>query len=34
MSHSDIATTRIYVNLHADDLKENYEKFNTLAKLI
>ena len=34
MSHSDISTTRIYVNLYADDLKENYEKYNPLDILL
>jgi len=34
MSHSDILTKRIYVNLYADDWKENYEKYNTLDVLL
>lgn len=33
MGHSDISVTRIYVNLFADDIKENYEKFNPLEIL-
>lgn len=34
MSHSDISTTRIYVDLYADDLKYNYEKYNPLDILL
>lgn len=30
MGHSDINTTRIYVNLASEDLKVDYEKFNPL----
>lgn len=34
LGHSDISTTRIYVNLFANDIKENYEKFNPLDTLL
>lgn len=34
LGHSDISITRIYVNLFANDIKENYEKFNPLDTLL
>lgn len=34
LGHSDISTTKIYVNLFANDIKENYEKFNPLDTLL
>ena len=34
MGHGDISTTRIYVDLFADDIKENYEKFNPLDVIV
>jgi integrase/recombinase XerD len=34
MSHKDISTTRIYVNLYGEDLKEGYEKYNPLDVML
>ena len=34
MMHSDLNTTKQYLNLYLDDLRQDYDKFNPLDQMV